>query len=325
MPATPAAAARRGLPDRLWPSADQELLLKAVFGSEEAAREAWAELRSGFDLDRMEDGSFALMPLLYRRIETWELDDPLVPRLKGLYRHSWYRGNVLLERLKDVARLAAEKQIDLLIADEPLLTTRVYKDTALRPATHLDLLLRDEELDPFARALQSHGWECPSKHVLTFQHPSGPFAVLHGGLETELWERGEELAADGSSDRMLGRTDQLLRTCLGQSRLQLVNRLQWIADAKLLVESDSGTIDWELVNRTARSERSSLKLGDALSYVSGVVGAPVPDQVLERLASDSPSRRELLAHGIGRLDAPNRAKKAIPAGVRQALRRIIPR
>ena len=101
---------------RLRPSPQQQLLVRAVFGPEARAREAWDTLRPSFDLDHLEEGSYGLMPLLERRLSAWETDEALTLRLRGIYRHTWYRGNVLLERLNEVVALAAEQDaVDELI------------------------------------------------------------------------------------------------------------------------------------------------------------------------------------------------------------------
>ena len=258
----------------------------------------------------MEDGSYVLMPLLYRRLETWQLDEPLIPRLKGLYRHTWYRGNVLLERLKEINDIAAESRIDILIADEPLLIERVYRDPGLRPATRLDLLIQPESADRLVRALEQNGWRRASPRSLWLQHPSGPFAVLQHGL----LPKHAALGLDGTNDHWLNPTDQLLRTCVGETRQRTAARLQWIADAKLQIATEPAEIDWERLLQTATSYHVALHLRDALSYLSRTVAASVPGDVLARLEARRPYPQERLAHGLSRVDG---------AAMRRALRRFI--
>ncbi|MDQ2967705.1 MAG: nucleotidyltransferase family protein [Actinomycetota bacterium] len=266
----------------------------------------------------MEDGSFALMPLLYRRLESWQVDEPLIPRLRGLYRHSWYRGNVLLERLKEVNALAAELQIDLLIADEPLLIERVYRDPGLRPATRLDLLIRPESADVLIRGLEQHGWHRASPHSLWLQHPSGPFAVL----QHRILPKYAALGVDATTNHWLNSTDQLLRTCVGEVRQSTVGRLQWIADAKLQIAAEPAEIDWERLLQTTTSCHLGLHLRDALSYLSRTVAASVPGDVLARLEERRPGPQEQLAHGLSRVDGAAIAHRVLPAAARRALRRL---
>jgi hypothetical protein len=269
----------------------------------------------------MEYGSFALMPLLYRRLESWQRDEPLIPRLKGLYRHAWYRGNVLLERLKEINHIAEESRIDIMIADEPLLIERVYRDPGLRPATRLDLLIRPESTDGLVRGLEQNGWNRASPRSLWLQHPSGPFAVL----QHRLLPKYAALELDGPTNHWLNSTDQLLRTCVGEARRSMAGRLQWIADAKLQIAAEPAEIDWERLLQTATSCHLMLHLRDALFYLSRTVAASVPGGVLARLEERRPGPQERLAHGLSRVDGAAMAQRVLPADVRRALRRFTSR
>jgi putative nucleotidyltransferase-like protein len=268
----------------------------------------------------MEDGSFALMPLLYRRLESWQLDEPLLPRLKGLYRHTWYRGNVLLERLKEIKELAANSRIDLLIADEPLLIERVYRDPGLRPATRLDVLIRPESAEDLIRGLEQSGWRRASPRSLWLQHASGPFAVLQHGFVA----KHATLPLAGTTDHWLNSTDQLLRTCVGDARQSRTGRVQWIPDAKLQIAMEPAEIDWERLLQTATSYHLVLHLRDALSYLSRTVTAAVPGDVLARLEAIRPAPQERLAHGLSRVDGAAMAQRVLPVAVRRVLRRVVP-
>src|SRR5207248_9473122 len=158
--------------------------VRAVFGPESRAREAWETLRPSFDLDRLEEGSYGLMPLLERRLSAWETDEALALRLRGIYRHTWYRGNVVLERLKEVVALAAEQQVDVLVTGEPRLLLRSYRDAGLRPATRIDLLVGAEQRDRLAAAVELAGWSrAPSRErTLWLERTGGPTVALHSRL-----------------------------------------------------------------------------------------------------------------------------------------------
>jgi hypothetical protein len=265
----------------------------------------------------MEDGSFALMPLLYRRLESWQLDDPLLPRLKGLYRHTWYRGNVLLERLKEINDVAAGSGIELLIADEPLLIERVYRDPGLRPATRIDVLIATESADELVGRLERLGWRRASPRSPWLQHPSGTFAVLQHGL---LAKHATLPLLPAATDHWLDSTDQLLRTCAGEARRRSTSRLQWIADAKLQIDREPPEIDWERLLQTATAYRIALHLHDALFYLSRTVTASIPADVLE---ARRPGPQERVAHGLSRVDGAALAQRLLPASVRRALRRVV--
>ena len=82
------------------PSAAQRLLLEAALGDGEAAVAAAREWSLLVDLDRIDFGSFRLLPLLVRNLERLDIELPSSDRLRGIYRRCWYRNQVLLRGAK---------------------------------------------------------------------------------------------------------------------------------------------------------------------------------------------------------------------------------
>jgi hypothetical protein len=82
----------------VWPTAEQELLLRAALWSGERAIAAWLEWASRVDVvnDLVDEGSFRLLPLVYRNLDRVGLAGPSMSRLKGVYRHSWAKGPAIL-------------------------------------------------------------------------------------------------------------------------------------------------------------------------------------------------------------------------------------
>src|SRR5436190_11401139 len=75
------------------PTPIQRRLLRVALGDPDRAAEAWESVRESFTLDELERGSFELMPLVYQNIAQTCPDEPLLPRLKGIYRRSWVKNN----------------------------------------------------------------------------------------------------------------------------------------------------------------------------------------------------------------------------------------
>jgi putative nucleotidyltransferase-like protein len=326
----------RGLPRRLWPTEAQELLLRAALAPdapEGPARAAWADFRSGFDVDHMEDGSYNLMPLLYRRLEAWEPNDPLVLRLKGIYRHTWYRGNVLLDRLREVLECTRTAGLDVLVTGGARLLVDVYEDPGLRPATRIDLVVRHDELERLATALGGAGWTAaegtPRRRLprTTWLLREGdPAVVLQTRLlphrdradEHEPWSASTEVTFRDVSLPVPSATDELLRICLGEERQLFWIRLQWLADVKLLLDRPSPRLDWERAIADASAHEATLQLRDALTYAHRVAGAAIPPEALSRLEEARAPRRERLHYHLSRID-----RSRIPPVARRAVRRVL--
>ena len=84
------------------PTGLQEQLLLVALGDPDSAAEAWKSLPASFSLDDLEPGSFELLPLVYRNVAQTDPADPLLPRLKGIYRRSWVKNNLLLGRTSEI-------------------------------------------------------------------------------------------------------------------------------------------------------------------------------------------------------------------------------
>lgn len=73
------------------PNPRQELLLQAALAEPDRAAKAWAALEPQLDLDNISYPEFRMLPLLYRNLSEVGVSHPSMPRLKGIYKQTWYR------------------------------------------------------------------------------------------------------------------------------------------------------------------------------------------------------------------------------------------
>jgi hypothetical protein len=145
---------KRGLTGSFWPSKHQELLLKAALLDPEEAIPAWRSARATLDIDRLEPGSYSLMPLVYRSLRAANVDEPLMPRLKGIYRHTWSKNQLLGEDAAAALAALARAGVDAL-AIGGLSRLRFYPELGLRTMTECEVLCRPDDVE---RALRALGW-----------------------------------------------------------------------------------------------------------------------------------------------------------------------
>ena len=60
-----------------WPTAGQELLLRACLIPGDGAAGAFREWKAASDVNTVDPGSYRLFPLLYKNLQTAGIDDPL--------------------------------------------------------------------------------------------------------------------------------------------------------------------------------------------------------------------------------------------------------
>jgi hypothetical protein len=87
----------------LWPTEEQSLVLTAALADGNLALAAFEKWRSGLDDSLQFDREvFRLLPLLYDNLNRCGCKDPLMARLKGVYRMSWVETHTLFEKMRPV-------------------------------------------------------------------------------------------------------------------------------------------------------------------------------------------------------------------------------
>jgi hypothetical protein len=287
-----------GLAGSFWPSPEQELLLAVAIGDEEQVARAWVDLRRRVDLDQLEPGSFALLPLVYRALSQAEVKDSRLERLKGIYRSTWAKNNLLVERAKETLA-ALDRRVILLGGIATAL--RFYGDLALRPTPTLDLLVEPEARASAAEALEGAGWTPTARGQTDWLvDTEGRRCTLRASVASglhgngELWDSAEQIELGDVDALVLSPTDELLATCVTGARAGPFRSIAWIPDAVFIIRS--GQVDWDRLVGLAIRSGQALRLRDSLAYLSSQ--AAVPAEARDRLAAAPVTRRERVAHAL---------------------------
>ena len=136
-------------------------------------------------------------------------------------------------------------------------------------------------------------------------HVSSDFVRLGSAATTDqdFWEGAQTIELAGRQTRALCPADQLLHVIVHGHKWGAGNRLQWIADATLLIESQLD-LQWERLIEQARKRSAALVTTDALSYLDEVLAVPVPSGVLEALSAIQTSPQARLAYWLDSRPAP---------------------
>jgi Uncharacterised nucleotidyltransferase len=301
-----------------WPTERQELLLRAALLDGERAIAAWGSVRPELDLDDPEFVEQRLLPLVYRQLDRNGIDDRDLPRLRGIYRRTWYVNQLLLDRTKRALEVVREADADPLVVGSWELPALYYGDFGLRAVPRLSLLVRPELVSRAARALSEAGWSGPldpsesflrSRHNAVYQAQNGDACAVYwrlfheytepGRIDAEdLWEPAADFVLGDVPARALGRADELLNVLIAGARVNPWPSLNWIADAVAVLRWSDAEVDWGRVLRQTQRLRATLRVHDAASFLRREFDAEVPDEVLEELCATRLRSREVLAHRI---------------------------
>jgi hypothetical protein len=287
-----------GLVGAFWPTDRQKLLLRAALLEGKSGAAAWRELRPGFRLDDLDTPSTALLPLLRRQLEHRGIDDPLLPRLRGVYRRTWYVNQLRLDRARGALGALHEAGVEPLLVGGWELPTRYYGDLGLRPAAELHALVRPEDAGRAEEAVADEG-------VVETRL----FHDFQGEEAEDLWQASVEMELGGVATRTLGPTDEFLDVCLRGARTIAPPSILWIADAVTVLAAAPAALDWKRLVRQARRIRATLRLRDALVFLRDELEAAIPAGVVAALEATPTTRRERIAHRVagaarGRLGGP---------------------
>ena len=285
-------------PGTFLPTPEQHQLLRASLlhdpPSVRASFEAWKSL---VHIDRIDQGAMRLLPLLYRNLQRAGVDDPLLPRLKGVYRQVWFRNQLILGHGQRALRALADAGIPAIALKGAALVQTVYAQPALRPMEDYDLLVPRDQFARAVKVLLDGAWEFqppladPEPHFV-FQHAVG--FRRDGGGELDLHWTAMGLARDGfpSTDGVLAPADQLLQICTHATRFNPdIPPIRWVADAYLLLAR--GSFPWDEMVELARERGLSLVMLRSLEYLRDGLEMSVPDDVMRVLARQTNVRERI--------------------------------
>ena len=306
--------AQGGLP---WPTGLQALIVKAAIGPDDQVEAAFRAWRDQIDIDdHVDGGTFRLLPLVYERLRSLDIADPLMGRLKGVYRRAWVETHGLFADVAPtVARLEAAGVNTLLLKGVPLALS-YYRSHATRPMFDLDVLVPNSQRDLAIQILGEGGWrqgamvrviEVADQHGLDFRNAADRELDLHwhclreapsDAADAWFWASTRPLDFSGVATRQLNPTAMLLHIVLHGVRSNVEPPIRWIVDAATVIRSSPGEIDWDALVGFARSQKLCHRLFLGLDYLSREYGVPVPSDALRRLKASGVSLVERLENVI---------------------------
>jgi hypothetical protein len=312
----------------IWPTPDQQLLLRAALLADERALNAWSAVRGKLEL-RASDGATgqlpstldgavrALLPALYRNLSSLGVEDPLLAVLESEHGFTWVRNQRLLARVRPgVAELGRAGIPTLLIKGAALIASGRF-DSGLRAITDVDVLVPTARLGQAIDVLIAGGFrpvgEVPPWYVREYAGrfvPSHAFAdasngqidlhwhVLHASCQPDadedFWAAARPVELAGVSTSALCATDELLLVILHGLRWSSTPTYRWVLDAAQLARGDYGEIDFERLLAQARRRRVTASLRAGLACIRRIADSPIPTATLRNLGgAPLPERLEL--------------------------------
>ena len=311
---------RTGLTGDIWPDEIQQLLLRAALLPPPAGAAAWATARPRIDVDRLPGELHRLIPLLSKALAARGVEDPELPRLKGVYQYSWYRNQLLLADGAALVSALEAGGVPTMLLRGAAVAVAHYRDVGVRPMNDLDLLVPQDQVDRSRKVADAEGWWPVNgteplerrEAAATLRNYEGRVVRLHwqpsrnvslpAAASEAFWRRSTAASVNRTATRAPGAADHLLLACIDGARANSGATLRWITDAVALIRSPG--VEWDVVVAEARRHRVSLLIGEALRYLSQALDVDVPRDVLAELAGTQTTGRDRLAHRLSLTTSP---------------------
>ena len=286
----------------LWPSHEQDLVLRAALLDGDAAVSAFREWVGRIDLDGDFDlATFRLLPLLYDNLRRLGIKHPLLGRLKGAYRLVWYKNHKLFDDMRPVMATLSQAGIRTMLLKGAPLVFNTYGSHALRPMSDIDVLVPTEQVPRAIEVLSGAGWRPFSptssdffryRHSLCLidadeceldLHWHCLFELSGPGDDDFLWSSARPFDFNGIATLAPDPTRHLILTILHGLRWNPAPPIRWIPDAMAILRGCADEMAWDELVGFAKERRFSYRLHLGLSYLRQRFDAPIPARVLEEL------------------------------------------
>lgn len=292
---------------RLWPDETEQLLLIAALVEGEPARGAFVDWLQRVDFDGpIEGGSFRLLPLVYSNLMRVGFDDPLMARLRGIYRYSWCEAQTHLRRGGEAISILRRAGMDAMISKGLALAVDFYPSAALRPMSDIDLYVPRERAADALAVLREGGWHSDAQ-VARYWRERGErdlmelapgialYHPLHGELDLH-WRLHQDFASSAADERFWTRavpctiggvatvrpstSDLLFHVLVHGLRPNIMSPIRWVVDAAMILRREAGNIDWGDLLAFASRMRLKHRIASGLEYLRDHVGAAVPAEAV---------------------------------------------
>ncbi len=280
-------------------------LLHAALDEGDAASAAWRRWREAVEFDEIDEVEHRLLPLAWRNLGERLEGDPVAGRVRGLYRMTWTRNQLLFAGAADAVRALDAEGISFLLLKGAPLCLLHYRDIGVRPMADVDVLVHPAQAEAAMECLLSGGWRgrvgnparmIPVHHSYEVAKPPHSRVDLHwfslwaSSGDSPLWEAAVPVSIGDETALAPCPADALLNVCAHGSPRQPIPAFRWIADAVAIVRSSSP--DWERLVAEAGRRRLTVTAAGALSYLREEFALEVPDEALASLAVSPAPRWE---------------------------------
>jgi hypothetical protein len=274
------------------------LPLRAALLPGRQGQDAFAEWRSLVDFEATGSPAYRLLPMIYRNLGSGPETDPVLGRMRGVYRRTWVLNQIQLQAGERAVAVLEEEDIRTMLLKGAAMIARWTGDAGVRMMADFDVLVPRDRALRALELLRGAGWapavdrsgpvtedDLEEEHALLLRHENGGEldlhwrALMHGSgraSDEALWDRAEEVRMGEVRTRVPAPEDHVHHACSHATTWTAAGRVDWIADSGLIIRAVGPGFDWSRVMDLARLDRSELAVRSLAGALTDVLGEPIP-------------------------------------------------
>ncbi|MCO6450789.1 MAG: nucleotidyltransferase family protein [Caldilineales bacterium] len=275
---------------------EHELVLQAAFLRGDPAIRAYAKWKSLVPFDDIDYESYRLLPLLYDNLQAMEIEDELTPRLRGIYRRTWYANQLARQQYRDALLALQTAAHDFQLIGGNLAISQLRDGIVIYPVDDVELLIRPGQVKSVEEILTGLGWQIVSRaaDAVIYCKENGLYIgmhdrIVHGlspaerlSVDQRHWNSSHEISSQGLTIFMLDPADQILFWLEYGLAGHGWPTLRWLTHMWLIL-TNAKDLNWDYVISQSRRRNQSLYLAELLSFLGSKLGLVISDHVLAEL------------------------------------------
>lgn len=303
------------IPEIIYPTEQQKLLLKAALLPQEDALKAWNQWYPSAEINSLDSDSNQLLALLYRNFSQSNIELANQDKLKGIYRHNWTNNQIKLPGFFSILEQLSQAGIEAIHLNTPTLVYCYYKDYGSRPINSFSLMIKPADFLKVSNVLSSLGWQSQQNelaiednsvvnkifykdNLLLYLLSRIFWAIPQDHTDNQIWQQAKKIKVDNYQIYLISPTDQFLVLCLQAHYNPIPALIHWLTDCMIILQSAETEIDWVRLVTQAQRYQLILPLRNMLSFLNHLLGISIPDWVFPSLYTMPISDHELVTYYV---------------------------
>ena len=296
-----------------FPNKEEESFLKMLLSSKDDFPKLWQQWKGQVVIDRLDKATAKLIPFLYLRLKELNIEDDEIKRIKGVYKHTWYKNLLVLDAARNVISLFNKEDIPAILLKGVPLLGNVYEDTGARSVGDADILIDPKHVEKAVAIIKANGWKYKYQSLfdlnrnldplsneynreITFINNKNVSIDLHWRLFMFLFEENKEHPMSygeifkhsidfdlrGVKCKSPCNEDMIIHIIVHGAEQAFERTLRWVLDAVCTIRTEP--IDWKFLIERIKKFDVAVELNVAFSYLLKNYSIFVPESFIKELS-----------------------------------------